>query len=248
MNSSIVIMEEGDSSTKLGPRDKPEKNEDIKPARSESKGKLRSTTSGLSYPTSDTMIVLSSVKELLANSRLMLERLELAEDELATNQPETLELCHSHQQRTSAIKQEKKTSEAGMVTTVTDSSVATAKKAAFPATNISNEKVASFPINVAQLMPETAINSECVPLIKKRMENNLVVIYTAAKERDALVTLIREKTTENTMLSTFLLNLSEKQVSTSKQLEIELESNNKELENAMGQMCTPVMGDENQRV
>jgi hypothetical protein len=42
------------------------------------------------------MIALSAVKELLAKSRLMLERLELAKDELAIKRPEMIEVCHSN--------------------------------------------------------------------------------------------------------------------------------------------------------
>ena len=64
-----------------------------------------------SYCTSETMIALSAVKELLAKSRLMLERLQLAKDELAIKRPEMIEVCHSNQDGTFDIKQEKKLSE-----------------------------------------------------------------------------------------------------------------------------------------
>jgi hypothetical protein len=59
------------------------------------------------------MIALSAIKELLlAKSRLVLERHELANDEIAIKRSNMIEVCHSNRDGAFDIKQENKLSDA----------------------------------------------------------------------------------------------------------------------------------------
>jgi hypothetical protein len=197
MSASIVIKKEGDSSAKREQRCvKLEEMEDAKQALPMPRGKIRSKTSGLR----ETTIALSSIKELLVTSTLMLERLQPPEDELTTKRPEIIDVHPSNQDGTFAIKKEK------MTNTVTDSAVSISQK----------PDVTSNCTNTTCSTEEKVLlrsSREFIPLfaLKKQMEYNVEFILEKSKERDGLMIRGRDKTRENAKLTSLLLKLSEKQ-------------------------------------
>ena len=246
----------------------------------EPRGKTRSATPVRSNRNTDAMIALSSVRKLLANSRLMLEGLELAEDALAAQRPKIIDLCSPPQDGKSDIKTEKNLSDPENVDTAPDETAATSlkresgsplaetttpeEKAKLPkkfdtasdetgATTLQQEsgspsaetttpeekaKLPSLfdtsPIDVARLMFESATAEESVSRtfsgIKEHLESNLEIIRKAAEERETLMVLLQDKTTENAMLSSLMIELSDKQALMSEQMEREYEVMNMELE------------------
>jgi hypothetical protein len=87
--------------------------------------------------------------------------------------------------------------------------------------------------------------------IQQRMKNNTDIIRKAAKERETLMALIQGKTRENAMLSSLMIELSDKQTLRSEELAREYASMNKELEKArnmkreMVRMYARIMGEDN---
>jgi hypothetical protein len=225
MDASIVIKKEGDSSAKPE-QPKLEEMEDVKSALPKPKGKSVLTTPDLR--TSKKMMALSSIKELLVESALLLERIQPADDELTMKRPEIIEVCPSNKDRTCVIKQEK------MATTVTDFAVAAPQKQEVTSnwtdtnsTCPAVEKVqlpsplASTPISTEQLMLQTSMNRE---VLKKRMKYNLDLIHGHV----GFMIQGGDKTRENATLTSLMLKLCEKQASLSEQLEREYQSNNYE--------------------
>ena len=208
----------------------------------EPRGKTRAATPVRSNRNRDAMIAPSSVRKHLANSRLMLEGLELAEDALAAHRPEFIDLCASPLDGKSDIKLEKKLSDSEKVDTAPDATAATTNKSGSPlAENTTPEEKAKMPslfdtspIDGKRLMFESAPAEESVSRtfsgIKDHLENNLEIIRKAAEERETLMVLLQDKTTENAMLSSLMIELSDKQALMSEQLEREYEVMNKELE------------------
>lgn len=167
---------------------------------------------------------LSSVRKLLLNSRLMLESLENTEELFAAIQPEIFDLCLSPQEGPENV-------------------AATPKMAASPfaeTTSTPDDKVmlpSSFyasPMNGTQLMFETAMTEECTTTAslqtlrgietemirrQQRMENNVNIIRQTADERDTLMVLIQEKTTENAKLISLMIEISDRQALMSEESE-----------------------------
>jgi hypothetical protein len=211
----------------------------------EPKRKTRATTPVRSNRDRDAMIALSSVRKILAHSRSMLEGLELAEGVLAAQRPEIIDLCSSPQDRASVIKLEEKLSDSEKVVTDPDQAAATTLKreSVSPLAEITtpDEKAKlpslfdASPIHGTRLMFESATAEENVSRtfngLKEQLENNLEIIRKAAKEREMLMVLLQDKTNENAMLSSLMIELSDKQALMSEQLEREYELMNKELEN-----------------
>jgi hypothetical protein len=235
----------------------------------EPRGKTRAATPVRSNRNRDAMIALSSVRKLLANSRLMLEGLNLAEDALAAQRPKIIDLCSPPQDGKSDIKPEK-TDETAATSLKRESGSPLAEittpeeKAKLPkkfdtapdetgATTLQQEsgspsaetttpdekaKLPSLfdtsPIDGTRLMFESATAEESVSRafsgIKEHLESNLEIIRKAAEERETLMVLLQDKTTENAMLSSLMIELSDKQALMSEQLEREYEVMNKELE------------------
>jgi hypothetical protein len=86
--------------------------------------------------------------------------------------------------------------------------------------------------------------------IKEQQGNNLEIIRKAAEERATLMVLIQDKTTENAMLSSLIIKLSEKQDLMWEELEREYALMNEKVENArtmkreMVRMYARVMSEE----
>jgi hypothetical protein len=228
MNSSSILKECCTSSAKPEEHGtssvKPEKKEDVmvqkgapvaKPTDDiEPRVTIRATTpvqsksQGTISTLTQNTTMLSSIKELLANSRLMLESLEHTEGVLAALQPEVIDLCTSPQDGT------------------------------FETSKLPTD---TSPINGTQLT---------FTEIKEQQGNNLEIIRKAAEERATLMVLIQDKTTENAMLSSLIIKLSEKQDLMWEELEREYALMNEKVENArtmkreMVRMYARVMSEE----
>ena len=263
MNSSLSV-----SSVKS------EKKDAAKPTdgRIELRGKSRASTPVRSNRNRDAMIALSSVRKLLANSRLMLEGLALAEDALAAQRPEIIDLCSSPQDgkysdsekvdtapdETAATTLKRETGSPLTETTTPEEKAKLPKKfdtapgetgattlqwesgspSAQTTTPEDKAKLPSLfdtsPIDGTRLMFESATAEESVSRafsgIKEHLESNLEIIRKAVEERETLMVLLQDKTTENAMLSSLMIELSDKQALMSEQLERDYEVMNKELE------------------
>jgi hypothetical protein len=90
------------------------------------------------------------------------------------------------------------------------------------------------PMNGTQLMFETAMTEECTTTAslqtlrgietemirrQQRMENNVNIIRQTADERDTLMVLIQEKTTENAKLISLMIEISDRQALMSEESE-----------------------------
>ena len=165
--------------------------------------------------------MLSSVRKLLLNSRLMLESLEYTEELLAAIQPEIIDLCLSPQEGPEKVAAAPPQPFVETTSTPDD-------KARLPSS------FSTSPMNATQLMFETATTEECTATaslqtlrgivtemiwIKQRMENNVKLICQTSKERETLMVLIQEKTMENAELISLMIEISDKQALMSDELE-----------------------------
>jgi len=163
--------------------------------------------------TNDTMLF--SIKELLVNSRSMLESLENTEVLLAALQPEVIELCPSPQDAPKQMRE--------IPSDIT--------KAVSPLVGTVTLK---DPINGMESMFDTVMFEECVFIasfqtsrddvtkmieIRQQFEKNLECIRQAAEEREKLMTLIQEKDTENDELMSLMIEMFEREASMSEQME-----------------------------
>ena len=104
------------------------------------------------------------------------------------------------------------------------------------------------PIDMTQF---TIVSAVTFVEIHQRMKDNTEVIRKVAKERETLMELIQGKTRENDMLSSLMIELSDKQALKSEELAWEYASMNKELEKArnmkreMVRMYARIMGEVN---
>jgi hypothetical protein len=92
---------------------------------------------------------------------------------------------------------------------------------------------------IVETNSQIAMDEECANAVsmrtfielRQRIEDNIEIVRKAAEERDTLMTLYQDKTTENASLSIHLIELSEKQALMSK-VASKCPSTNKELERA----------------
>jgi hypothetical protein len=178
--------------------------------------------------TNDTM--LSSIKELLVNSRSMLESLENTEVLLAALQPEVIDLCPSPQDAPKQMREIPSD-----ITATEEAAAATTEKAVSPLVGTVTLKEKTRLPSSSSLIKETeSMAEECVFIasfqtsrdavtkmieMRQRFEKNLECIRQAAEEREKLMALIQEKDTENDELMSLMIEMFEREASMSEQME-----------------------------
>ena len=104
------------------------------------------------------------------------------------------------------------------------------------------------PIDMTQF---TIVSARSFVEIQQRIKDNTEIIRKVAKERETLMVLIQDKTRENAMLSSLMIDLSDKQTLKSEELARKYASMTKELEKAinmkreMVRMHARIMGEDN---